>query len=932
MTQGGAWKFRSKEAFWGTGMSINICRRGFGRSLAVVILLTLGGCNQPDLSMGGPGLSGANSAGPLTQSASAAAQLELATRLVAGRGVEKNMPAGAALIEHLAQSGNPVAQFLIGEYYFSGTGVEKKPELTASWLQKAADQNSTLAQAELAVLYIRGVGVTQDYGHAFRLAKAAADHGNAEAEDALGMIYANGWGVNADSQEAVNWFTKSASRKSSPGMLHLGESYRDAKGVVADKVAAYAWFSLSVANAQSASQRSAAEKSRDDLALILLPDDLALAQQLATSWKPGDNIAAQHAALAASPSRSEAGLVASGTNDAGKSGPVFNSAASTPSNQAADVPIVVKLQTFDYLVNPDGGSKLTVHSEIEIKKEAALKDYGQDPLQFSESLDSVDVLDAYTLKPDGRKLRVDRSAIYTQLVPGAPTAPMFDDQRQKVIVFPALEVGDVMVETVTYTRKPSLPGFFSISFPFSRTVAYQDVRVNITTPKTMPLVTETHDLKLDQHSAGDQIVYEWRYSNLNPLPENTIALDPRDRWPRLFASSYKSYDAFARAYAILIEPKSAVTPAIQKLANDITAGQGDRRRQAEAIYNWVGRHIRYVAIEVGRGAIIPHDAGTVLANGYGDCKDHSILFSALLKAKGIPSNVVLINLGTSYSLASPPSYGTLNHAITYLPEFNLYADTTAGIAPFGTLPFQEYGKPVVHAISSPGALHRTPVLSADAASLTLKTTARLNPDGKIIGDSEAASEGPFSVDLRNQAIAIQSAGAEQAAKMVLRSKNYEGTGKFDVASPFEPTQAYRLTGHFELNPDPQIFSGNSFYIPTGLAIGPRPGDFLAGNFTFRDPRGDEPTPCYSGHEVEQLSLELPDGKQLRELPKGTEIRDKYLHYKSEWSLTGHTVTVRREFSSAIDQPVCIGEARLTAAKALNDIRKDYYTPIAIAGN
>jgi hypothetical protein len=84
--------------------------------------------------------------------------------------------------------------------------------------------------------------------------------------------------------------------------------------------------------------------------------------------------------------------------------------------------------------------------------------------------------------------------------------------------------------------------------------------------------------------------------------------------------------------------------------------------------------------------------------------------------------------------------------------------------------------------------------------------------------------------------------------------------------------------------------------------------------------------------VEQLSLELPDGKQLRELPKGTEIRNQYFHYKSDWSLSGRTVSVRREFSSTIDQPVCIGEVRLTAAKALNDIRKDYYTPIALSGN
>lgn len=116
----------------------------------------------------------------------------------------------------------------------------------------------------------------------------------------------------------------------------------------------------------------------------------------------------------------------------------------------------------------------------------------------------------------------------------------------------------------------------------------------------------------------------------------------------------------------------------------------------------------------------------------------------------------------------------------------------------------------------------------------------------------------------------------------------------------------------------------------GLAVGSVPGDFLLGLLSFRDLRGDEPTPCFSGHEVVELSLELPENRHLRELPKGVEIRNKYLSYKSAWSMAGRTVTVRREFSSTVDQPVCIGEVRALAAKALNDIRGDYNKAVALA--
>ena len=70
--------------------------------------------------------------------------------------------------------------------------------------------------------------------------------------------------------------------------------------------------------------------------------------------------------------------------------------------------------------------------------------------------------------------------------------------------------------------------------------------------------------------------------------------------------------ALGRAYRELALPKVAVTPAIEALAPALTVGIGDRREQAQRLYKWVSRNIRYVALEFGMGSIIPHDAGSVL--------------------------------------------------------------------------------------------------------------------------------------------------------------------------------------------------------------------------------------------------------------------------------------------------------------------------------
>jgi transglutaminase-like putative cysteine protease len=848
------------------------------------------------------------------------AEIELGARLVSGRGIRKDTAAGAAVIERAAENGNAAAQVIIGQYYLSGIGVERKPEVAASWLQKAAAQNLAPAQAELAFYYLRGIGVAQDYGRGMQLAKSAADRGAVEGYDALGQIYANGWGVNADTREALRWSRKAADRKYWRAMLHLGELYRDGKGVPADDVVAVAWFDLAVVNAPVDFTKAVAAKARDDAALLLLPSDLALARQLAAEWQPGGDPATRRDTIASPAAAADA------------PSPPTARVAQQPdmATRAADLPIVMKLLTYDYDVRADGSFVRSLHTELQPRNEAAVTDVAQQPLRYMESREKVEVLEAYTLKPDGRKLPVNPASIQTQTPPGAPNVPMFDDQRQKVIIFPAAEAGDLLVATAELTAQPLIPGLFNLSMPFDRTLPYDEVRVTVSAPKSMPLVTETHEMTFEKRSEGDKIVYEWRYANTNPLPEKIQALDDRDVAPRLFASSYQSYDELARAYGAFSDEKGAVTPAIRKLADEVTAGVADRRKQTELIYGWVSRHIRYVAVELGQEALVPHPADMVLSNGYGDCKDHAILFSALLKAKGIASHTALINLGTSYALANAPTLGSLNHAITWLPDFNLYVDTTAAVAPFGVLPFEEYGKPVVLAGAAAPAVRRTPNLPVNSASITFKTAARLDKDGGIEGDSETTASGAFSVSLRQDAVSIQAAGQEQTARNFLRSKGYEGTGRFDFASPFEASATYRVAGHFQLNRRPEVFSGNSFYLPTGLDVGARPGEFLMGMLAFRDARGSEPTPCFSGRQEEELSLELPEGKTLRELPTGSTVSNKYMHYKSEWSLTGRTVMVRREFSSAVDQPVCIGEVRRAAAEALAQIRADYNKPVALA--
>lgn len=586
---------------------------------------------------------------------------------------------------------------------------------------------------------------------------------------------------------------------------------------------------------------------------------------------------------------------------------------------AEDSPSVTKLMTSDIVVEPNGTSTMTVHVELLATNEATARTIGQTSIPFNESSQDLEIVEAYTQKTDGQKLTVSPSAIFTQQPQGSPLLVAINDLRQKVVVFPSVGPGDTVVYTARWrTRQPQIPGHFTYNAVFQRGVAYNEVRGTITVPKSLALQTESHDIELRKEETPDKTSYHWRYSAPASSTVDLIPVSPLDQMPRLFFSSLKDQQELGRVYASLIAPMAAVTPKIQALANQLTAGLSDRRQQAQNIYEWVSKNVRYVAVDIGNGGIIPHSADTTLTNGYGDCKDQAILFAALLKAVGIESEAVLINLGNAYTTPQVATIVPFNHLIIWIPEFGMYADTTTGVAPFGVLPFQEYGKPVVHATATGQVVRRTPVVPVGVATMSLKTTARLDRSGNVTGDSTVTAAGPFALTLRAVGLAAQAAGPARFASAYFETQGLKGTGTIDVASPSDLAPSYTLTSHFEYA-DGRLVSGRGFGLVRGLSLSPMTGDVLMGSLLAATQDEGEATACYSGHTVEELVLEFPPGA-AQGVPPESRIKTANLEFTARWTASGNIVTVRREFTSTIDQPLCTGEVRRETARALTQIR------------
>jgi transglutaminase-like putative cysteine protease len=593
---------------------------------------------------------------------------------------------------------------------------------------------------------------------------------------------------------------------------------------------------------------------------------------------------------------------------------------------AAGVPARFVAIDNRFEVHADGSSTATSHIELQLLSPQAVAALAQPALTFSDSLQDLQVRNAYTLKRDGTKFPVAPDAILVRQK--AVPSPMFTDLKEKVILFPNVEPGDTLVYESVVQTKAAIPGQFSFGTFIPRMLEIDNETIVFAAPKSLPLSFDAYGLAVQKSTEGDELTYTIHYANRTPALELPQFLSELDHGQRLFASSSGTFDAMAQAYAPLLASKIVVTPRILAKANEITAGITDRREQARKLYEWVAGHVRYVALLFGDGGVAPHAAETILADGYGDCKDHAVLYSALLKAKGISSQPVIINATNGYFLPQIPEFQTFNHMIVWLPELGLYADTTANTAPFGALPQFEYGKPVVR-IGGGEALQHIPTLQEADSTYLSSTNLQLDSEGKLSGTHRAMATGSLSGAMRVVANQAAARGIDSITTAVLRTRKLDSaSGSISFAPTTELTPQYVYGSRYQTARGIQTDAG--FSLPEGLNLLDAYSPAFLGPVADSRYLTSEALPCFSGKLVDDYTLQFPADKRLVSLPPDGVVTSTNIDYRSHWTLQGNTLSVHRELHAHFDKALCTGNVLRETRAALLGIVRDYNTRIALA--
>lgn len=133
-------------------------------------------------------------------------------------------------------------------------------------------------------------------------------------------------------------------------------------------------------------------------------------------------------------------------------------------------------------------------------------------------------------------------------------------------------------------------------------------------------------------------------------------------------------------YCDLIADRLKPDPIVAETVKSVTTGLANDQEKIAALSRYVQRQLNYQGVEFGVRGLMPNGAARTLANGYGDCKDHSLLLKQLLDAAGIPAQLALVS-SLSDGDRSLPSVSQFDHMIVSLPrgseDNRIFLDCTA---------------------------------------------------------------------------------------------------------------------------------------------------------------------------------------------------------------------------------------------------------------
>lgn len=402
-------------------------------------------------------------------------------------------------------------------------------------------------------------------------------------------------------------------------------------------------------------------------------------------------------------------------------------------------------------VHENGLSSRFSQVVVKIGSKNGALDWQQYGEQFSSG-QAIELLEARVFHPNGQ---IEQSSARATFPVSEPWYRLYYDVESEVVELPKLQPGDIVefqfrIDDIAYSN--SLGNYFGHIAPIQDYQAKKNWSFTIITPSKMQLTMDYPSSVSYEQSTDKNAATTYRFSaqNIDKLTAEPGAPNMMSLVDAVYVSTYQTWKEMEQWYLNLVRPQLVDSEEIAVLVNQLTLHKKNERQKIAAIYNWVIHNIRYVGLEFGIHGFKPYSAPQVFSRGFGDCKDTASLLVVMLRQIGVNAHVALVRTRSAGTIkTSIPSLSVFNHAIAYVPKYQLWLDGTASYHGTFDVPFEDQNIPALVIGSKQTEITHTPIMHVNPSSYKDEREVTLNTSGAATILATATATGsPFAPWMR----------------------------------------------------------------------------------------------------------------------------------------------------------------------------------------
>lgn len=269
-----------------------------------------------------------------------------------------------------------------------------------------------------------------------------------------------------------------------------------------------------------------------------------------------------------------------------------------------------------------------------------VRDFGNIRISFDTVRDTVNVQHALVIDSMGGIHVVEPETV--QILPD-DSFNVFSDSRVALIPLTGLDIGAtaIIIDTTTSNRGKDIgPWGVSIYEQLGVLQERLEIKINWTSPGLRPTWhSELDGMSCTETDNGSLSCFA---TGIPPYPADENA-HYDDAVPQFVVAEKRSWANIGEWYRPLFQSALTSDQSVVDMAAQLSDGLDDETEVLRAIHRFVATKVRYVGLEHGDSAYVPHPTSTTLERRYGDCKDKAALLIDLLHHAGIEMSPVLVS-------------------------------------------------------------------------------------------------------------------------------------------------------------------------------------------------------------------------------------------------------------------------------------------------